>query len=85
QTARITVGEQGFEPSRLTLRPGIPARITFVRTSDKTCATEVAFPSLEMKRTLPLNEPVVVELTPSKGELIFACGMNMFRGAIVVK
>jgi membrane fusion protein, heavy metal efflux system len=85
QTARVTVGDQAFEPSRLMLRAGVPARVTFVRTSDKTCATEVAFPALKIKRALPLNQPVVIEFTPAKGELSFACGMNMLRGTIVAE
>ena len=85
QTARVTVGDQAFEPSRLTLRAGVPARVTFVRTSDKTCAKEVAFPSLNITRALPLNQPVVIEFTPAKGELAFACGMNMLRGTIVAE
>jgi len=85
QTARVTVGDQGFEPARLSLRAGVPARVTFVRTSEKTCATEVAFPSLKIKRALPLNQPVAIEFTPSKGELTFACGVNMLRGTIVAE
>jgi cobalt-zinc-cadmium efflux system membrane fusion protein len=84
-TARVTVGDQGFEPSRLSLRAGVPSRVTFVRTSEKTCAKEVAFPSLKIKRALPLNQPVVIEFTPSKAELAFTCGMNMLRGTIVAE
>lgn len=85
QTAEIRMGGTGFEPARLTLRAGVPARVTFVRTTDNTCATEVVFPSLDVRRTLPLNQPVAVDLTPARGELTFACGMNMFRGAIVAE
>jgi RND family efflux transporter MFP subunit len=86
QTARMVVTEQGYEPARLTLRAGTPARITFVRTTDKTCGTEVVFPSLNIKRALPLNEPVVIEFTPTKsGDVAFACGMNMLHGTIVVQ
>jgi plastocyanin domain-containing protein len=44
----------------------------------------VVFPSLNIKRALPLNEPVVIEFTPAKtGE--FACGMNMLKGVVVVE
>jgi cobalt-zinc-cadmium efflux system membrane fusion protein len=86
QTARIVVNEQGFEPANVPLRAGIPARLTFVRTTDKSCGTDVAFPSLSIKRTLPLNEPVVIEFTPSKsGEIAFACGMNMLKGVVLVQ
>ncbi len=86
QTAKVIVNEQGYEPAKVTLRAGSPARITFVRTTDKTCGTEVVFPSLNIKRALPLNEPVVIEFTPAKsGEIAFACGMNMLHGTVVVQ
>jgi len=86
QTARVVVSEQGYEPATVSLRAGAPARITFVRTTDKTCGTEVVFPSLNIKRALPLNEPVVIEFTPAKpGDIAFACGMNMLHGTVVVQ
>ena len=86
QTARVTVGDKAFEPSRLTLRAGVPARVTFLRTSDKTCATEVAFPSLKIRHALPLNEAVVIAFTPARtGDFAFACGMNMLHGTVVVQ
>jgi plastocyanin domain-containing protein len=80
------VTDQGYEPAKVTLRAGTPARITFVRTSDKTCGTEVVFPSLNIKKPLPLNEPVVIEFTPAtSGEIAFACGVNMLHGTVVVR
>jgi RND family efflux transporter MFP subunit len=86
QTAKVVVGEQGFEPAKLSLRAGVPTRLTFVRTTDKTCATEVVFPSLNIRRTLPLKEPVEIAFTPANtGEIAFACGMNMLRGTILVE
>jgi plastocyanin domain-containing protein len=80
------VSEQGYEPAKVTLRAGTPARITFVRTTDKTCGTEVVFPSLNIKRALPLNEPVVIGFTPfESGEIAFTCGMNMLHGRVLVQ
>jgi plastocyanin domain-containing protein len=85
QTARIAVTEKGYEPDRVTLRSGIPARLTIVRMTDKTCGTEIVFPTLNIKRPLPLNEPVVIEFTPAEtGDIAFACGMNMLKGVVVV-
>lgn len=47
---------------------------------------EVVFPALNIRRTLPLNEPVVIEFTPPKaGDIAFACGMDMFQGIVVVQ
>ena len=86
QGGKVLVTEKGYEPAKLTLRAGEPARITFVRTTDKTCGTEVVFPSLNIRRPLPLNEPVVIEFTPkASGEIGFVCGMNMLRGAVIVQ
>ena len=77
--------EQGYEPATITVKAGRPMKLTFVRTSDKVCGTEVVFPSMNLKRTLPLNQPVDVEFTPSKsGEITFVCDMNMLKGTIVV-
>jgi RND family efflux transporter MFP subunit len=86
QAVRVEVSDKGFEPSRITLSAGRPARLEFVRTSDATCATEVVIPALKIKRSLPLNQPVEVVLTGQKpGEISFACGMDMFEGTLVVK
>jgi cobalt-zinc-cadmium efflux system membrane fusion protein len=86
ENIKITVNEQGYEPAKVTLRAGVPARLTFLRTTDKTCGTEVVFPSLNIKRALPLNEAVVIAFTPANsGDIAFACGMNMLHGSIVVQ
>ena len=83
---RIVVSEKGFEPDRITLRAGAPARLTFVRTTDATCATEIAVPSLKITRPLPLNQPVDITFTPEKpGDIAFACGMGMFSGILAVQ
>lgn len=86
QEASVTVTEAGFDPQRLTMRSGRPARVTFTRTSDNTCATKVVFPLLKIERDLPLNKSVAIEFTPAApGEIAFVCGMNMLRGSIVAK
>ncbi|MGH9384404.1 MAG: efflux RND transporter periplasmic adaptor subunit [Vicinamibacterales bacterium] len=86
QTATIVLTAQGYEPAKVNVRAGLPVRITFLRTTDKTCGTEVVFPSLNITRALPLNERVTIEFTSAKsGDLAFACGMNMLHGAVVVQ
>ncbi len=85
-SVEVIVSERGYEPERVHLRAGVPARIVFKRTTDKTCGTEVVIPSLNVRRELPLNEPVAIDFTPRKdGDIAFACGMNMLRGAVVVE
>ena len=86
QTASIAVTEQGFQPASLSLKAGEPARVTFTRKTDATCATEVLFPAYNIKKPLPLNQPVAVEFTPkAAGDITFTCGMNMFKGKVVAR
>jgi plastocyanin domain-containing protein len=87
--AKIVADEHGFTPSSLAVPkgpPGSKVTLTFVRTSDKTCATEVVFPELKIERPLPLNVPVDIDVPgDSARTLTFQCGMGMFKGALLVK
>jgi RND family efflux transporter MFP subunit len=86
QNVTIDVTKEGFTPASFTVRRNVPLRLTFVRKVEVTCATDVVIAAYDIKRELPLNEPVVVEFTPEKAGIIsFACGMNMQRGRIIVK
>lgn len=85
QTVAVEITEKGFAPNSINLKPDAPARITFVRRTDETCTKEVVIKDYAIKRDLPLNQPVVVEFTPKKGEFTFACGMGMMKGKAVVQ
>jgi plastocyanin domain-containing protein len=87
--ARVVADEHGFTPDSLAVPkgpPGSKVTLTFLRTTDKTCATEVVFPEAKIDRPLPLNVPVSVEVASDTARtLSFQCGMGMFKGALVVK
>jgi plastocyanin domain-containing protein len=85
QNATIEINDKGFEPSSLKLKAGAPAKVTFVRKTEATCAKEVMIKEYNINRKLPLNEPVTVEFTPRKGEFTFACGMDMIKGKLIVE
>lgn len=86
--ADVTAGEHGFEPTSLKLSgggPGTHTTVSFIRTTDQTCATEVVFPDLKIEQKLPLNQVVKVDVpTDTPRTLGFQCGMGMYKGAIVV-
>src|SRR5215510_4039846 len=84
QTVTVTLTEKGYQPDSFKLRKGIPARITFVRKVEATCGAEIVLAEYNIKRELPLNQPVIVEFTPAKaGEFKFACGMDMIKGKLI--
>jgi plastocyanin domain-containing protein len=86
EVVSITADEEGFKPSSVTLPKGSAgARLVFTRTSDDTCATDVEFPELGVKKDLPKNTPVTIEIpTDQERKLTFQCGMGMYKSSVVV-
>lgn len=86
QVITLSVTEKGFEPNIVDVKPGIPLVLKVTRKTDATCATQVQIPSKKIKKDLPLNKEVSIEVGKlEKGEVRFACGMNMMDGQIIVK
>ncbi len=79
------VVDNGYQPSRIEVRPGERVRLRFIRRDYGGCTREVVFPTLNLRRELPTDQPVVIDLPVLPvGETTFQCGMNMLRGSIVV-
>jgi plastocyanin domain-containing protein len=86
QRVTVALTEKGYEPTSLKLRRGVPAQVTFIRKVSATCGTQIVVAEYDIKRDLPLNEPVLVEFTPKKiGTYAFTCGMGMLRGSLIVR
>ncbi len=78
--------ENGYTPSVIEVTEGEPVRLRFVRRDYSPCSREVVFPTLDIRRMLPTNQPVIIDLPAlSVGETPFQCWMNMLRGRIVVR
>lgn len=83
---KVTVSGAGYEPSRIEVKKGQPVKLAFYRKDAENCGGEVVFPKLNVRKKLPVGQTIVVEVTPQEsGELAFACGMNMMKGALVVQ
>jgi plastocyanin domain-containing protein len=81
----ITADDKGFKPSSVKFKKGAPATLIFTRTSDDTCATEVVFPALDIKKDLPKDVPVTITVPTDKEQtLTFQCGMGMYKSKVVV-
>ena len=86
QTAKVEINTKGYQPTSFKLRRGVRARVTFLRTTDATCAKEIVLPDFNIRRALPSNAPVVIGFTPTrKGSFTFVCGMNMMSGQMIVQ
>jgi len=83
---KVAVDATGYHPSEAKAKAGKPVRLEFTRTTDEGCGQELVFPTLDIKKNLPLNEPVSVDVTmPTSGKLAFTCGMDMYRGALIAE
>ncbi len=77
--------EGSYQPDIIQVSAGRPVRLVFDRREDVGCSDTVVFPDLGLSQPLPAFAKTAVEFTPAKtGELAFSCGMNMYRGKLVV-
>ncbi len=86
QTLELTVTEKGFDPKSIDVEAGSDVTLNVTRTTDDTCAKQIQIPSKKIKVDLPLNKPAKIALGKvAKGEIRFACGMDMDGGLIIAK
>ena len=85
KTVRINISQQGYAPASIAVKKGETVRLVFYRADANNCGEELVFPALNIKRQIPVRRRVAVTLTPRRtGEISFACGMDMYRGKILV-
>jgi plastocyanin domain-containing protein len=78
--------EGGYSPDTITIIKGKTTTLRFTRKDPSSCLEEVVVPEFKVRKFLPLNQTVSVEIKPEKaGEYEFVCGMNMFHGKLIVK
>jgi hypothetical protein len=85
QKLNVTISGEGYEPSSFQLKRGIPAQITFLRKDEFNCGEELVFKDYGINEKIPVGVPILVQITPEKeGTFEFTCGMQMYRGSVVV-
>jgi len=86
QEVQLVVTDAGFQPAEVAVAKDRPIRLTVTRKTNQTCATEIVFKEIDVKKDLPLDQAVTIDLPPqSSGTLNYACGMNMIKGALIVQ
>lgn len=83
---RITVSKEGFIPNEIKITKNSYSKLAFIRLDAENCAEEVVFKSLNITKKLPLGEVVLIDLPKDfSGELNYACGMDMFKGKVIIE
>ena len=76
----------GYSPEIISVKKGKPVILNFTRKDENSCLEEVVLSDFRIKKYLPLNKKISIQITPDKiGEYNFSCGMNMFHGKLIVK
>ena len=78
--------EGGYNPEVISIPKGKTTALNFLRKDSTQCLEEVVLGDFKIRKTLPLNEKVTVNVTPEEsGEYRYSCGMNMYHGKIIVR
>lgn len=81
----IVVDEGRYQPARIEMKEGEKVRLVFLRKEHNPCTREVLIPALNIRRELPPDQPVAIEVSGLKpGTYEFHCGMKMVYGQLVV-
>jgi len=76
----------GYSPEVISIARGKTTKLNFIRKDPTACLEEVVLGDFKIRRQLPLNQKVVIEITPEKtGEFVYSCGMGMYHGKIIVR
>jgi plastocyanin domain-containing protein len=85
QEVDVTV-KGGYQPATIVAKAGQLVRLNFTRRESTPCGEEVVLPDFGKRAHLPQDKTIPIEVTPDKpGEYEFTCGMNMYRGKLIVE
>jgi plastocyanin domain-containing protein len=83
---RIEVDGEGYHPAEIQAPPNARITLAFHRADNKNCGETLVIESLKIEKDLPVGQTVEIAITtPASGEVGFACGMNMYKGKVVVR
>ena len=76
----------GYQPASIVAKAGRPLRLNFTRRESTMCGEEIVLPEFGKRAHLPEGQPVVIEITPgAPGVYEYTCGMNMYKGKLIVE
>lgn len=85
----ISLTARGFEPNNVKVAAKQAVTFVITRKTERTCAKVVVIDlgnGSKIERELPIDNAVEIPVTfAKKGELSYACSMDMVRGIIIVQ
>ncbi|WP_336785768.1 cupredoxin domain-containing protein [Paenibacillus sp. MMO-177] len=84
QVVTIQAKKDGFYPSKVEVKAGVPVKLNFVKNTSFTCITSVDSDDLGFDLYLKKGENVTTLDNLKPGSYQFDCGMYMYHGTITV-
>jgi hypothetical protein len=85
QEAVIQVLSNGYSPSNISLKLGVPARLHFQKNVDGGCLSYLLINDLDINRELHRGDNIIQFTPEKKGILTYTCGMGMYQGKITIE
>src|SRR5680860_1413016 len=64
----------GYSPEVISIPKGKTTKLNFTRKDPTSCLEEVVLGDFKIRKQLPLNQKITIEITPEKsGEFIYTC------------
>lgn len=85
QEVSLDVNSNGYSPSQITLKKGVPTKVTLKTKDTYSCAIAFRIPALKLGINLkPTGEELINLPSLGKGEYLYTCSMGMYQGVFKV-
>jgi heme/copper-type cytochrome/quinol oxidase subunit 2 len=83
---KMTVTPTGYSPNLIRVKKGVPVEIEITNPGDNSCFSLFMMPDFGLNNVNLKAGTTKLAFTPDKsGQYTFHCGMNMFKGTVIVE
>jgi heme/copper-type cytochrome/quinol oxidase subunit 2 len=76
----------GYTPNVIKVKKGVPVELNITNPGDNSCFSTFMMPDFDLNNVNLKAGTTKLSFTPDKeGEYTFSCGMNMFKGTVIVE
>lgn len=85
QTVVVTASADGYSPSTVHVRPGLPTTLVVRSDGAQGCIRSFTIPSRDVQEILPTHGDTPIDIgVLQPGQLDYACGMGMYTGTLTI-
>jgi heme/copper-type cytochrome/quinol oxidase subunit 2 len=82
----MMVTPTGYTPNVIKVKKGVPVELNITNPGDNSCFSTFMMPDFDLNNVNLKAGTTKLSFTPDKeGEYTFSCGMNMFKGTVIVE